>query len=70
MHIPWKFYHIQWEHSFLIVATYSLSKLHIEYVTAILESIIHFDCFNTEYCCLVRGLEHLHQMPHPAFATT
>ena len=50
---------------FWFAATNSLSELHIKYVTAILESIIQCDCFIVG--CFLRGVEHLHKMPHPAF---
>ena len=42
---PSKFITCNGEHSFLFVATCSLSELYTKYLTAILESIIYLDCF-------------------------
>ena len=48
--------------------------VNIEYVTAILESIIQFEflleIYQSIFGCFVKGVGHLHQIPHPAFVTT
>ena len=69
MRIPiYKIYHVQWRTFICInfVVTYSLRALyiHIEYMNAILESIIQSDCYIRNYRfifgCYVRGVGHLH----------